>query len=31
MFEGSCCQMFSGYKQSINNHYCFGMVLAKDP
>ena len=31
MFEGSCCQMFSGYKQNISIRCCFGMVLSKDP
>jgi hypothetical protein len=31
MFEGSCCQMFSGHQQNISNHYCFGTVLTKDP
>ena len=31
MSEWSCFQMFSGHKQNISNHYCFGMVLAKDP
>jgi len=31
MFEGSCCQMFSGHKQNFSNNYCFGMVLAWDP
>ena len=31
MFEGSCCQMFSGHKQNISNNYCFGMMLARDP
>ena len=31
MFEGNFLQMFSGHKQNISNHCCFGMVLAKNP
>jgi len=31
MFEGSSCQIFSGHKSNIGNHYYFVMMLAKDP
>ena len=31
MSEGSSLQNFSGGKEYVSEHYCFDMVLAKDP